>query len=95
MSNKSHIKSRAEQFNKYISLAIDIAEDKVLSVDGVSEFIASNLWVAHEFCDNPEISAELNDLWNILVYDKNVFVGQEDMLIMQLKDISELSTFSL
>ena len=53
MSNKSHMKSRAEQFNKYISLAIDIAEDKGLSVDGVSEFIDSNLWVAHEFCDNP------------------------------------------
>ena len=89
MSKQSHIKNRAEQFDKYISVAIDTAEDKGLSVDGASESIASNLWVAHELCDNPEISAELNDLWNTLVYDEDAFVGQEDRLTMQLRDILE------
>lgn len=89
MSDQSYIENRAEQFDKYISFAIDTAEDKGLSVDGASESIASNLWVAHEFCDNPEISAELNDLWNTLVYDEDVFVGQEDRLTMNLRDILE------
>lgn len=89
MSDKAHQKEQAEQFGKYISLAIDTVEDKGLSVAGASEAIASNIWVAHELCDNPEISAELSNLWNTLVYEEDTLVGQEDVLASQLKDILE------
>ena len=57
VSDKSHTESRAAQFDKYISRAIDTIKDKGLSIDGAPEAIASNIWVAHEFCDSPEISA--------------------------------------
>lgn len=89
MSDREHTEDRAQYFGKYISIAIDTVEDKGLSVEGASETIASNIWVAHEFCDNPEISAELSDLWNILVYDKDAFMGEENVLADQLKDILE------
>lgn len=89
MSDKSHMESRAEQFDRYISFAIDTVEDKGLSVEGSPEAIVSNLWVAHELCDDPEISSELSNLWNILVYEKDVFAGQEYMLTTQLKVILE------
>lgn len=89
MSDKAHKEYRAEQFVNHISLAIDIVENKGISIDGAAEAIASNIWVAHEICDNPEISAELSNLWNTLVYEKSTFVGQEDELTTQLKDILE------
>ena len=89
MSDKAHTENRAEQFGKYVLLAIDTVENKSLSLEGASEAIASNIWVAHELCDNPEISANLSNLWNILVYEKDIFLGQENVLISQLKDILE------
>ena len=89
VSDKSHTESRAAQFDKYISRAIDTIKDKGLSIDGAPEAIASNIWVAHEFCDSPEISAELSNLWNTIVYEKDVLLGQEDVLTAQLKDILE------
>lgn len=89
MSDKAHMEDRTEHFDKYISLAIDIVEGKGFSVDGASEAIASNIWVAHELCDNPEISAELSNLWNTLVYEEDAFVCQENVLATQLKDILE------
>ena len=87
MSDKAYKEEQAELFGKYISLAIDAVEGKGLAVDGASEYIASNIWVAHELCDNPEISAELSNLWNTLVYEKDTLTGQEDVLVSQLKDI--------
>lgn len=89
MRDKAHKEEQAEQFDKYVSIAIDTFENKGLSVDGALEAIASNIWVAHELCDNPEISAELSNLWNSLVYEKDILVGQEAVLAVQLKDILE------
>ena len=89
MSDKAYKESRAEQFEKHISLAIDTVENKGLAIAGASESIASNIWVAHELCDNPEISAELSNLWNTLVYEEDTLVGQEDRLAAQLRDIRE------
>lgn len=87
MSDKEHMEDRVQHCGRYISFAIDTIEDKGLSVDGASEAIASNIWVAHELCDNPKISAELSNLWNSLVYDEDAYIGQEDVLTAQLKDI--------
>ncbi len=89
MSDKAHKEEQAEQFGKYISLAIDTVEGKELTLEGAAETIASNIWVAHELCGNPEISAELSNLWNTLVYEKDTLVGQEDVLVSQLKGILE------
>ena len=66
MSNKAHMENRPEEFKKYISLAIDTVEDKGLAIEGATETIASNIWVAHELCDNAEISqnsATSGTLW--------------------------------
>ena len=91
MSDKEHMEDRRQYFGKYISIAIDTVEAKSLSMNGAAEAIASNIWVAHELCDNPEISAELSNLWNTLVYEEDAFVGKEDVLTAQLKSILQKS----
>ena len=87
MSDKKHMEDKAKQCSHYIAFAIDTAESKGFSVDGALEATASNLWVAHELCEYPELSAELNHLWNSLVYDRDTYIGQEEPFILQLKDI--------
>ena len=89
MSDKAYTERRTEEFGQHISLAIETVENKSLALEGASEAIASNIWVAHEICDNPEISAELSNLWNTLVYEKDSLVGQENVLASQLKGILE------
>ena len=87
MSDQEHLQDKAELGAKLISIAIDTVEDKGLSTEGAKEFVASNVWAAHELCDDPETSAELSDLWNTLVYDEDAYIGQEDIWATQLKDI--------
>ena len=87
MSDKEYNESRAQRCSRSILFAIEKIEDKVLSVDGVLEAVVSDIWVAHELCDDPEISAELSDLWNTLVYEEDTYIGQEEVLEKQLKDI--------
>ena len=58
MSNKAHMENRAEEFNKYISLAIDTVEDKGLAIEGATETIASNIWVAHAVPSSKMLRAE-------------------------------------
>ena len=81
----------AERFESIISFAIWEAETKGLSVDGAVESIASSIWVAHELCDDPDLSVELNDLWYTLVYEEETFAGQEEVLTAKLRDILERS----
>lgn len=87
MSNKENMKERTQICRKYISFAIDTVQEKGLALEGASESIVSNLWMAHEFCDNPEISAELSNLWNTLVYEEDTYDTQEDKLATQLENI--------
>ena len=88
-AQRTQAEAQHQRCIRYITSAIDTAENKGLTTEGALEFIASNLWVAHELCDDPEISAQLSDLWNTLVYDESAFTGQEDALTRQLQDILE------
>ncbi len=76
-----------QQCRKHILLAIDTIETKRASVEGALDRAASDLWVAHALCRDPEPAAEMNDLWNALVYEESSWVGREDALTAQLKDI--------
>ena len=89
ISDNAHTQDRAQRCSRLISIAIETAENKGLSVEGAAEAIASNIWAAHELCDDPEISAQLSNLWNTLVFSGEVYVGQESTLSAQLKDILE------
>ena len=92
MRDKTHEEYRKERFESYISFAISEIEEKdALSIDGGVESVCSSIWVAHELCDDPGLSAELNDLWYTLVYDEDAYASQPDALAAKLKDILERS----
>ena len=74
-------------FDKYIALAIDAAESKGLFVEGNPEWIASNLWVAHELCTDPETSSLINDLWYTLIYQTEDCANLNDTVLSKLKQI--------
>ena len=80
---------RAQRCLRQITFAIDKAENHSLSDDGVREALISNLYAAQEFCDSPVLHAQLNDLWNTLIYRSEDYIGHEDELAAQLHRIGE------
>ncbi len=80
---------RSERCKTLISFAINKAENKDLSEDVVLDALISNLYAAHEFCDDPYVSAHLNDLWNTLVVDESQLVQDPDMLADQLRELRQ------
>lgn len=89
LRDQEYAQSRTQRCRTLIQFAIDKAENRELSEKGVMEALISDLYAAHEFCDDPEISAELNDLWNSLVFRSESHIGQEEVLATQLKGILE------
>lgn len=79
--------SRNQRCARLILFAIDKAENHDLTDNGVREALLSDLYAAHEFCDDPAISAQLNNLWNTLIYRSDAYLNQQDTLTGQLQDI--------
>ena len=80
---------RTQRCLRLITFAIDKVENQSLSDDGVRESLISNLYAAQEFCDSPELHAQLNDLWNSLIYRSEDYIGHEEELAAQLHRIGE------
>ena len=86
---KEYMESREQRCQRLIVFAIDKVENWDLTEDGVLEAFISDIYAAHEFCDNPELAAQLNDLWNSLIYRKEDYIGEEEELEVQLRNILE------
>ena len=84
---KEYMESREQRCQRLMLFAIDKVENHDLSESGVREALISDLYAAHEFCDNPELDAQLNNLWNNLIYRSDEYVGREDMLLEELRMI--------
>ncbi len=72
---------------QYILFAMDKAQNKDLSDDMVMEALISNVYAAHELCQDVEISAELNDLWNTLMLRGEEVPGHEEALVQHLQGL--------
>ena len=89
MKEKEYMESREQRCQRLMLFAIDKVENHDLSESGVREALISDLYAAHELCDNPELDAQLNNLWNNLIYRSDEYVGREDMLVEELRMILE------
>lgn len=89
LKEQEHIRSRAQRCKTQISFAIEKVKNHDLSEEGVRNAMISNIYAAREFCDAPEVSAELSDLWNTLLFRREEYDGKEDALVERLRRISE------
>ena len=72
---------------RLILFAIDKVENHDLSDTGVLEALISNLYAAHEFCDDPATAAQINDLWNTLIYRRDTYLNERAALSKELQTI--------
>lgn len=90
MKEQEYVDSRMQRCNALISFAIDKAENEDLSNQDIREALISNVYAAYEFCDRPHLSELLHDLWNTLIFEGDSYVGKEDMLVTELRNILDM-----
>lgn len=90
MKEQEYSTQRIQRCNTLISFAIDKAENMDLSDQDTMEALISNVYAAYEYCDNPDLAKRLHDLWNTLIFEGDGYIGKEDVLGHQLRDISEI-----
>lgn len=90
MKQQEYFNDRLQHCHSLISLAVDKVENEDISDQDVLEALISNVYAAYEFCDKSDLSEQLHDLWNTLIFDSDSYIGKEDMLVTQLKDIAEM-----
>ena len=78
IKEKDYLNSRTQRCTELISFAIDKIE------------VISNVYAAYQFCDNPNVSNLLHDLWNELIFEGESSVDSKDVLVAQLKDLVEM-----
>lgn len=86
---QEYLDNRLQNCHTLISFAIDKVENQDISDPDIMEALISNVYAAYQFCDQPHLSEQLYDLWNTLIFDGNSYIGQEDMLVAQLRNIAE------
>ena len=80
---------RTHRCIRLISFAIDKVENHDLTDDDVQKALIGNLYAAQEFCDDVALHAQLNDLWNTLIYRSESYIGYEEELAAHLHQIAE------
>ena len=90
IKEKDYLNSRTQRCTELISFAIDKIEHDDLSNQDVMEAVISNVYAAYQFCDNPNVSNLLHDLWNELIFEGESSVDSKDVLVAQLKDLVEM-----
>ena len=81
---------RAQRCNTLISFAIDKAENEDISDPDTMEALISNVYAAYQFCDDSSLAEQLHDLWNTLIFEGDSYIGREEVLVNQLRNIAEI-----
>lgn len=79
--------SRKERCGILVSFALDKAENGDITDPDVMKALISNVYAAYEFCDNPLLSEQLHDLWNILIFESDNNEGIRDIALHELTSI--------
>lgn len=90
VKEREYTDGRMRRCNTLISFAIAKAENEDLSNQDVRKALISDVYAAYEFCDKLNLSEQLHDLWNTLIFDGDSYIGKEDMLVTELRNISDM-----
>ncbi|NLT40256.1 MAG: hypothetical protein GXX89_07310 [Clostridiales bacterium] len=83
---------RLQRCDTLISFAIKKAENDDLKDQNAMKALISNVYAAYVLCDDPDLAAQLHDTWNTLIFEGDSYIGKEEVLISQLRSISETLT---
>ena len=86
LKEKEERDSRQRRCQTLLSFAVDKLDSQDLSEQGVREALLSDLYAAYEYCDKPQLAAEIHAVWNALVFDS---AEDESALSSQLEILSE------
>lgn len=87
IKEREQMENRAERCHTLLTFALDKAENQDLSDQNVMEVLISNIYAAREFCDDPYLAEQLDDLWNDLIFERAS--GDSDLLVSQLRGVLE------
>ncbi len=86
MQKKENARIRNERCGILISFALDKAQNGDLSDEGTVKALVSNVYAAYEMCDDPVISSQLHDLWNVMVSDGDDIAAIREIALIELSD---------
>lgn len=78
--------ARRQRCQVLLSFAVDKLDNQDLSEQGIKEALVSDLYAAYEYCDSPELAAEIHRVWNTLVFDS---LEDTNSLSAYLKTLSD------
>ena len=90
MKEQAYSNGRIQRCSTLVSFAIDKAENEDIADPDMMEALISNVYAAYQFCDHPKLAEQLHDLWNTLIFEGDYYIGREDVLVNQLRSISEI-----
>lgn len=91
LKEREYADKRVQYCNTLLSFAVDKAENEDLSDQNVMKALISNVYAAYGYCDKPDLSSQLHDLWNMLIFEGDSYIGREEELVTQLKNIAKYS----
>ena len=80
---------REQRCDMMISFAISKLEKDALTDQDTIEALASNIYAAYQFCDDSNLTGQLHDIWNTLMFRESEYVGREDVLVEWLNNVAE------
>ena len=70
-----------------IVFAIDKAENGDLADQGTMDALISNVYAAHQFCDDSKVANKLHDLWNFLMRSRDENIDSvKEIALIELND---------
>lgn len=88
VSTQEYLLSRQQRCLRLLGFAIDKIETENLEEEDIQKAVTSNIYAAYDYCDDPDMSMQLHEIWNTLVFYADTYTGNEDALVERLEEIA-------
>ena len=89
VNERQNAVKRRDRCAALISFAIAKAERGDISNRDIMEALISNVYAAREYCGDPELAAQLHDIWNTLIFRSDEYITRQDVLTERLENLSK------
>ena len=87
VAQEENTNARSERCGTLIGFAIEKAENGDLADQGTMRALISNVYAAYQFSDNSEVTSQLHDLWNFLIFESDGNLeNAKEIALIELND---------